>query len=265
MSALQPHKANPAAQGLSRWRGKVALVTGASSGIGAAIAGELGAIGMKVVLAGRDERRLKAVAKKINSHPRLPGRATIVACDQIQMSENRRLMRHMLDDFGGVDVLVNCAAMRGGFLLLESEWAEVQAALDLNIRATLWCAREAVLQMRGKREGAIINLSSTVGHRVLPGVPAMYAATKHALRILTDGLRSEVAAHKWPIKVAQISPGLTDTPWHRKKGGKRVRRKQYPHAPLTPGQVAEAVMYVLATPPEVQVRDIILSSIEQPY
>jgi len=246
---------------LSRWHGKTALVTGASSGIGAAIAESLGAAGLKVALAGRDRRRLAAVAKRIQRD----GTAFVVPCDQTRLSENARLFRAVRRRWGAIDVLVNCAGVRGGVSLLDAEWDEMQEALDLNVRAALWCARETVAGMRRKREGAIINLCSMVGHRVLPGVPALYAATKHALRILTDGLRTEVAQRKLPIKVTLISPGLTDTPWHRLPGGITRRGRPYPHEPLQPADIAREVLHVLALPPHVQVRDILLSGAEQPY
>ena len=246
---------------LSRWHGKVALVTGASSGIGAAIAESLGAAGLKVALAGRDRRRLAAVAKRI----RRDGTALVIPCDQTRVAENARLFRAVRRRWGTVDVLVNCAGVRGGVSLLDGNWDEMQEALDLNVRAALWCAREAVAGMRRKREGAIINLSSMVGHRVLPSVPALYAATKHALRILTDGLRTEVAQRKLPIKVTLISPGLTDTPWHRRPGGIARRGRPYPHEPLQPADIAREVLHVLALPPHVQVRDILLSATAQPY
>ena len=104
-----------------------------------------------------------------------------------------------------------------------------------------------------------------VGHRVLPGAPAMYAATKHALRVLTDGLRTEVAKRGLPIKVALISPGLTDTPWHRQAGSLRAGGKKYPHEPLTPRDIADIVRFILSTPRSVQIRDVLLSARDQPY
>jgi NADP-dependent 3-hydroxy acid dehydrogenase YdfG len=250
------------ASAVERWRGKVALVTGASSGIGAAIAVMLGEFGLKVALAGRDRRRLREVAERVRA---AGGDGLVVACDQTRLPRNAAIFQGVRQRWGDVDVLVNCAGMRGGISLLDDPWPELQAALDLNVSAALWCAREAVAGMLGKTEGAIVNISSMVGHRVLPGVPAMYAATKHALRILTDGLRSEMAERRLPIKVALISPGLTDTPWHRQQGSVRAGGRSYPHAPLTPRHVADTVRYVLETPPGVQIRDILLCSSEQPY
>ena len=189
----------------------------------------------------------------------------VIVCDQTRVTQNAAMFQRVRQQWGSVDVLVNCAGMRGGISLLDDDWADLQAALDLNVSAALWCARAAFTHMQRKAEGAIVNISSMVGHRVFPGVPAMYAATKHALRILTDGLRAEVSVRRLPIKVALISPGLTDTPWHSQEGSVRAGGKEYPHAPLAPRDVAATVRYVLATPPGVQIRDILLCSSEQPY
>jgi len=125
--------------------------------------------------------------------------------------------------------------------------------------------REAVADMRGKADAAIINLSSMTGHRLLPGTPGPYAASKHALRIITDGLRAELAAEKLPIKVALISPGLVDTPWHRQPGGMISQKGAFPYEPLQPADVVEAVRYILAAPAHVQVGDIQLRSTSQPF
>ena len=103
------------------------------------------------------------------------------------------------------------------------------------------------------------------GHRVLPGVPALYAATKHALRVLTDGLRNELAAEKSPIKVSLISPGLVDTPWHSLPDGIVSSKGGYPHEPLDTQDIVDAVHYILSTPPRVQVSDILLRPIAQPF
>jgi NADP-dependent 3-hydroxy acid dehydrogenase YdfG len=246
--------------GLERWRGRVAVVTGASSGIGAAIAIALGKAGMQLALVGRNRPRLTEVARR----SRAP-KTRVITCDQTVMRQNTRIFAEVIRHWGGVDVLVNCAGMRGGVSLLRSDWAELDGPIDLNVRAALWCMREAVTGMRGRPESAIINVSSMVGHRVLPGAPAMYAASKHALRVLTDGFRAEVVQQRLPIKVALISPGLTDTPWHRQPGSVRAGGRPYPHAPLRPEDIAAAVCQVLSAPRSVQITDILLRSSEQVF
>lgn len=247
---------------LERWRGKIALVTGASSGIGRALAEDLGRLGMKVAVTGRRATALSDTAAAVCA---AGGEALALAGDQRDIETNRRFFADVAVHWGPVDVLVNNAGMQGGRSLLQEDWDELQAALDLNVRAALICMREAAAAMRGKQEGAIINVSSMTGHRVVPGVPALYAATKHALRILTDGLRAELAAEGRTVKVALLSPGLVDTPWHHKPGGLIARTGAYPYPPLTPADIAAAVRYILSAPPGVQVCDILLRPSAQTF
>lgn len=247
---------------LSRWRGKIALVTGASSGIGRAVAEDLGRLGLKVAVTGRREAALGETAAAVRA---AGGDALVLAGDQRELATNQRFFAHVAAHWGSVDVLINNSGVLGGRSLLQTEWDEIQSALDLNIRAAVACMREAAAAMRGKTDAAIINVSSMTGHRVVPGTPAIYAATKHALRILTDGLRSELVKEGQSIKVALLSPGLVDTPWHAKPDGLLAQNGAYPYQPLAASDIAAAVRYVLSAPPGVQVCDIQLRPAAQPF
>lgn len=247
---------------LQRWRGKIALVTGASSGIGRAIAEDFGRLGLKVGIAGRRPDALAETAARVQA---AGSDALVLAGDQCDPETNHRFFADLVARWGAPDILVNNAGMLGGRSLLHAEWSEVQAALDLNVRAALICMREAAQAMRGKSEAAIINVSSMTGHRVMPGTPAIYAATKHALRILTDGLRSELAQEGQAIKVALLSPGLVDTPWHHKPEGMIAQKGGYPYPPLTPADIVGAVRYILSAPAGVQVCDIQLRPSAQTF
>lgn len=247
---------------LTNWRGKVALVTGASSGIGRAIAIDLGALGLKVAVAGRRVAELQAVAEEIN---RSGGEALVLIGDQAELATNLRFFQELRSRWGGLDLLVNNAGVRGGASVLSAPLEELQAGFNVNVLAATLCMREAVADMRGKSIGVIINLSSMTGHRLLPGTPGPYAATKHALRIMTDGLRAELAAEKLPIKVALLSPGMVATPWHTQPGGVLTKNGTYPYEPLQPADIVTAVRYILAAPPNVQIGDIQLRSTGQPF
>jgi NADP-dependent 3-hydroxy acid dehydrogenase YdfG len=247
---------------LDRWRGKVALVTGASSGIGRAIAEDFGRLGLKVAVTGRRESALAETAAMVRA---AGGEAMVLTGDQRDTETNRRFFADVAAYWGPLDILVNNAGMLGGRTLLQDDWDEMQSALDLNVRAALVCMREAAVAMRDKPEAAILNISSMTGHRVLPGVPALYAATKHALRILTDGLRSELAQEGRKVKVALLSPGLVDTPWHHKPDGMIAQNGGYPHPPLSPEDIVTAVRYILSAPPGVQICDIQLRPSAQPF
>lgn len=249
-------------ESLEQWRGAVAVVTGASSGIGRAVAEDFGRLGLRVVLVGRRREELEATAARVRA---AGGAALAVPGDLAEPDAARRIFTETRAAWGGVDVLVNSAGLRGGASLLKADPAVMRAAFAVNVLAALECMREAATDLRGKTRGAIINISSMTGHRLLPGTPGLYAATKHALRIVTDAFRAELAAEKSPVKVALLSPGLVDTPWHRDAEGVLATKGAYPYEPLQPADIVAAVRYVLAAPPHVQIGDIQLRSVGQPF
>jgi len=239
--------------------GKVALVTGASSGIGRAIALLLLERGMMVAASGRRRERLDDLAKKSRE---LPGELLSLVVDQRKAEENEALIEKVVERWGALDVLVNNAGVSGGKGLLEADPAQIQDCLDLNVRAAILCMRAAVARMR-ERGGVIINIGSMAGHRQIPGRIGSvgYSASKHALRAATEGLRMELVREKIPVKVALVSPGLVDTEWHAAHRG--TGGAAYPYRPLDPEDVASAALYILSTPPHAQVCDLQLRSTEQ--
>ncbi len=248
---------------LQRWRGRIALVTGASSGIGRAIAEDFARLAMKVALAGRRTEALSETADAVRA---AGGEALVLAGDQRTVEVNRGYFTALETRWGAPDIVVNNAGMLGGRSLLHADFDEIQAAFDLNLSAAIVCMREAAARMENKSEAAIINISSLTGHRLLPGTPAVYSATKHALRILTDGFRAElVQGGHSNIKVALISPGLVDTPWHAKPDGVLTRNGAYPYPPLTAADIVGAVRYILSASPGAQVCDILLRPSAQPF
>src|SRR5687768_106393 len=134
---------------LERWRGRVALVTGASSGIGAAIAAVLGELGMKVVLVGRDRRRLRSSAANVR---RCGGEALVVPCELTRIDAITRVFSRVRQHWPRVDVVVNCAAARGGRTLLGADADEQREAIDLNLAVPLGAMRAAVAQFSRGRE-----------------------------------------------------------------------------------------------------------------
>jgi NADP-dependent 3-hydroxy acid dehydrogenase YdfG len=217
---------------------------------------------MKVAITGRNSSALEDTAKAIRD---AGGTTLVLAGDQRDPEVNRRFFADVAAHWGPVELLVNNAGTMGGRSLLNAEWSELQAAIDLNIRAALICMREAAEAMRGRPEAAIINISSMTGHRVVPGTPALYAATKHALRLITDGVRNELAERGDRVKVALISPGLVDTPWHSKPGGLVAGKGAYPYLPLGAADIVSAVRYILSAPPDVQVCDILIRPAAQQF
>jgi NADP-dependent 3-hydroxy acid dehydrogenase YdfG len=247
---------------LLRWRGQVALVTGASSGIGRAIALDLGRLGLRVALTGRRAAELESVAAEIRA---VGGEALVLPADQTRLESSAELFAKIHAQWEPVAVLVNSAGMRGGETLLGADLEEIRDAFALNVLAAAACMREFIAARPPGTDGAIINISSMTAHRVMPGVPPVYAATKHALRVLTDGLRSELATAKSPVKVSLISPGLVDTPWHRDPAGVLTKKGAYPYETLQPEDIVAAVRYILSAPPRVQIGDIMLRPTAQNF
>ena len=254
-------------QGLLRWRGKVALVTGATSGIGTACARALAPVGMRLALAGRRGERLEELKAELEgAHGAAGCEVMVIVGDIADPGHIAAMTGGIRQAWGGMDVLINNAGLGHTRPLTESDWEPLQQMLDVNIRAATLCMQEAVKDMRGKQDAAIINISSLAGHRVVAGsiTTSFYAATKHAMRGMTEGVRNELRVAGEQIKIGTISPGLVVTEFHQAAAPSEPP-KGYPFNPLQAEDIASAVLYMLSTQPHVQVGDVVLRSVEQPF
>ncbi|XP_042216547.1 dehydrogenase/reductase SDR family member 11-like isoform X2 [Homarus americanus] len=252
---------------MERWIGRVALVTGASAGIGAAICRVLVDKGMKVVGAARDEERIQALANELANKP---GSLTAIKCDITKDSDILSLFASIKEKFGGVDVCINNAGMSHNHSLLEGTPQEWREMLDVNVVGLCLCTREAVASMRERNvvDGHIIHISSLSGHRVSQSLRThFYAATKFAVRALTEGLRQELRDVKSRIRVTAISPGLVETEFASrmmkdKEEGQEVYSK---FKCLQVEDIASSVVHVLSAPPHVEICDILIRPTEQAF
>ncbi len=192
-------------------RGKVAVVTGAASGIGRCIAVRFAAEGAAVALADRNPAGLEATAAEIEA---LPGRAVSVVCDMAELAQVKRLGRQALDALGPIEVLVNCAGMGE----TNMSYDEIDAALwdriyGVNVRGPFFLTQQiAGAMVEGELAGRIIQIASTEGKTNRTGSIA-YGSSKSALIGLTQGLAVQLAPYD--ITVNTVCPGLVDTPiWH---------------------------------------------------
>eukprot|EP00884_Botryococcus_braunii_P022818 jgi/Botrbrau1/921/Bobra.0167s0034.1 len=273
-SPSQPLADNVVPHGIERWRGKVALVTGASSGIGWSICEALALAGLRVVAVARRRERLELlqqvlVDKRVPIADFLP-----VVCDITKEAEVVALPRIIVKRWpeAGVDVLVNNAGLgRNNAHLLDGSTASWVEMISTNVLGLCMCSREAVQDMKRRGSfGHIINISSMSGHRVAFGGTGggFYAATKHAVRALSEGLRQEARENKLPLRVSCISPGLVETEFARVShfGNADAARKSYgSFAPLKADDVAQAVVWCLAAPDHVDINDVLMRPIEQPF
>ena len=200
---------------MSAMNDRVALVTGASSGIGRATAEAFAAKGAKVVVAARRRDELDSLVAEIESGG---GTATAVRTDVSSTEDVERMVAHALEAFGRLDFAVNNAGIEGEFAgivdLNEEEWDRV---LDINLRGTFLCMKhEARAMLDGGHGGAIVNIGSVNSFLGFP-TGAAYVTSKHGLIGLTSSVSAELAPQG--IRVNLVCPGIIDTPMHRRLRG----------------------------------------------
>jgi 17beta-estradiol 17-dehydrogenase / 3beta-hydroxysteroid 3-dehydrogenase len=237
--------------------GRCAVVTGASSGIGTETARALAAAGAAVVLGARRADRLAALAEEIHA---AGGRAVAQPTDMRREDDVRRLIALAGERFGGVDVLVNNAGLGRAAPLGSGSTEAWREMLEVNVLGLCIATREALQDMeRRGAAGHVVNVSSMAGHRVPGPDSTVYAATKFAVRGLTEGLRQELRARKSPIRVTAVSPGYVGTefadvftgPGAAAAISERVRV-------LDAADVAEAILWVVTRPPHMEVHDLLV-------
>src|SRR5271165_2494017 len=185
--------------------GKVIVITGASSGLGEAAARHLSAAGAPVVLGARRTDRLDAIAKELTERG---GEVLTLATDVTKREQVSKLVDTAVEKFGRIDVMINNAGLMPHSPLERLKVDEWDRMIDVNIKGVLYGIAAALHHMKQQKAGHIINVSSVAGHKVTPA-GAVYAATKHAVRALSEGLRQEVKPYN--IRTTIISPGAVAT------------------------------------------------------
>ena len=232
---------------------KVVLVTGASSGIGAATARRLAASGYRLVLGARRTDRISALAQEIRQ---AGGEALDVALDVTSLESMQAFVRTAVVTFGRADVLVNNAGVMPLSFIEELRIAEWNQMIDVNLRGVLHGIAAALPVMREQKAGHIINVASVSAHRVDP-TAAVYCATKYAVRALTEGLRQENDV----IRTTLISPGLTRTELTDGIDNEHVRaatRAMMDQSSIPASAIAEAIAFAINQPAEVDVNELIV-------
>jgi len=246
---------------MGRWQGRVALVTGASSGIGAAVAERLAGGGMKVAMCARRADRIEALAARITE---AGGAALPLVCDLRSEDAMVAMFARVRETWGGVDVLVNNAGLGHDSSLMDGDPALWREMLEVNVLALCICTREAIADMRKNDDGHVIHISSMAAHRVPPG-SGVYSATKFAVRSLTEGLRQELRAAKSKIRVSAVSPAWVETEFAENyfHSGEKAREVYSALKVLEPEDIADTVEFMLERPPHVQVHDVLIRPTEQ--
>jgi short-subunit dehydrogenase len=214
-------------------RGKVAVVTGASSGIGEATARELAARGASVVLASRAVDRLEALQREISTSG---GAVLAVETDVSDRSSVEAMVWRAVGEFGSLDVLVNNAGLGLSGTISDVRAEDVWHVFEVNTVGPLNCIQAALPHMG--EGGRIVNVSSVVGKRAIPKVGA-YCATKSALNALSDALRVEVASRK--ITVTSVYPGTTRTSFRENSRRTKSEKRGWRPKGVTPDRVAKKI------------------------
>lgn len=243
--------------------GKIAIITGASSGIGEATAKLLAAEGCKVVLAARRMKRLQALKESIEN---MGGTAMISQTDVSSASQLKCLAENVVKTFGQIDILVNNAGIMPLSFVKNLHIEEWDRMLDVNIKGVLYGVAAVLPTMRKQGSGHIINVSSTAGRRVFVG-GAVYCATKFAVNAFSEGLRLELA-HSEHIRVTVIEPGMTATELTNSITDQEfleARSKRPSIVPLQANDIAQAIVYAASQPSHVNVNEVLVLPTEQNF
>lgn len=244
------------------WNGKVAVVTGASAGIGAAICKDLCKQGVIVVGMARRLDRMEALKHEIEEEKQ-SSRFVPVQCDVTKEDEVETAFAYVISKLGGVDILINNAGVAkiAGILDDEDNLDRMKTVIDTNVMALVSCTKKAFKSMADRDvPGYIINISSLAGHNVLlaPGVKPrtnLYHSSKHAVKALTQVIRHELNFLKRnKIRISNVSPGFVRTDIFNASGSQINPQWKM----LEPEDISDTVLYLLATNPRVQVEDVIL-------
>jgi NADP-dependent 3-hydroxy acid dehydrogenase YdfG len=239
---------------------KVVVITGASSGLGEAAARLLANEGAKLVLGARRIDRLQALAGELSL-----GKDGILQTDVTDVGQVRRLVDHAVKTHGRIDVIINNAGLMPHSPLERGKVEDWDRMIDVNIKGVLYGIAAALPHMKTQKSGHIINVSSVAGHKVGPG-GAVYAATKHAVRVISEGLRQEVKPYN--IRTTIISPGAVATELPDSVTETDVAqgvRALYDRVAIPADSFARTVVFAMSQPDEVDINEILFRPTAQEY
>jgi NADP-dependent 3-hydroxy acid dehydrogenase YdfG len=241
---------------------KVVVITGASSGLGEATARLLSAQGARVVLGARRADRIQALAHELTGGG---GKAIAVTTDVTDRTQVKTLVDSAVREFGRIDVMINNAGLMPQALLERLQVDEWDRMIDVNIKGVLYGIAAALPRFQQQKSGHFINVSSVAGHKVGAGA-AVYAATKHAVLALSEGLRQEVKAYN--IRTTVIPPGAvaTELPDSVTDADAAARvRAFYAGAAIPADSFARAVVFAISQPDDVDINEIVFRPTRQEY
>ena len=235
-------------------KGKVIVITGASSGLGEAAARHLSAQGASLALGARRAGRIEALAAELTAGG---GKALAVTTDVTHSDQVKRLVDTAVERYGHVDVMINNAGLMPHSPLERLKLDDWNRMIDVNVKGVLYGIAAALPHMIQRKSGHIVNVASVAGHVVRPG-SAVYSATKTAVRVISEGLRQEVKPHN--IRTTVISPGAVASELPDSITEQDIAadvHKFYEDLAIPADSFARAVIFAISQPEDVDVNEIL--------
>jgi NADP-dependent 3-hydroxy acid dehydrogenase YdfG len=240
--------------------GKVVVITGASSGLGEATARHLSAQGATIVLGARRVERLQALVAELTHGG---GKALALQTDVTDANQVKRLVDAAVQTYGRIDVMLNNAGLMPHSPLERLKIDDWNRTIDVNLKGVLYGIAAALPYMKQQQAGHIINVSSVAGHKVRPG-SAVYAATKAAVLMISEGLRQEVKPYH--IRTTVISPGAVATELPKSITEPDIAenvRNLYERGAIPADSFARAVAFAVSQPDDVDINEIVFRPTSQ--
>ncbi|ADQ79140.1 short-chain dehydrogenase/reductase SDR [Paludibacter propionicigenes WB4] len=241
---------------------KTALITGATSGFGHAIALRLAGLGYNLIVTGRRAERLEELTKQLQSDYSV--KVISLCFDVRDNSACTEAINSLPPAFQKIDVLINNAGLAAGASpFQESDLADYEKMIDTNVKGLLYMTKLVVPGMIEQQSGLIINLSSIAGIEVYPN-GSVYCASKHAVNAITKGLRLDLVKHG--IKVSSVSPGMAETEFSiiRYHGDEEKAKAVYAGLiPLSAEDIADTIEFIVTRPAHVSINDIQINPAQQ--
>lgn len=230
---------------------KIALITGATSGIGKATAFKLSEIGYKLILCGRRTEKLEELKEQLTTP------VYTLCFDVRDRKEVEQQLGSLPQEWSGIDLLVNNAGNAHGLSTFETgDLDDWDAMIDGNVQGLLYVSRAIVPGMVERKKGHIVNISSVAGKQTYAN-GAVYCASKKAVEAISEGMRLDLTGHG--IKITNIAPGAVETEFSevRFKGDKERAKKVYEgFEPLLADDIADVIAYVVSVPERVTIADV---------
>ncbi|KNC20988.1 hypothetical protein FF38_12029 [Lucilia cuprina] len=245
---------------MERWQNKIAVVTGASSGIGSAIVKDLINNGLQVVGLARRVERVEELKKQLPV--KLQSKLTALKCDVSNLKSVNETFDKIISKFGGVDILVNNAGCMKNGQLCTGNLADIEQVLQTNVMGVVYCTQRAFKSMKERNfDGHIILINSIAGHKVIAvGNKApdsnIYSPSKYAITAITEIYRQEFKGLGTKIKITSISPGAVDTEIIPDKIKELIGDTF-----LKSEDISQGVLYAISTPPHVQIHEMTIKPV----